>query len=722
MGFLNPFLLFGLAAISIPIIIHLLNRRKFRKVVWAAMRFLKVSVDQNQRRMQVEDFILLALRCLILALLALALARPVMRMAQSDPFGQSKVSAVIVLDNSLSMGATDGVETRFDEARKAAKQALDALPPGSATALLLASDVVLPLIQEPTHDLAQARIAVESATLSDHGTDLLPAVKAAIETLKGRAALRKEVFIITDDQAVGWRQLAQIEQTLRDNKEEIKGHIIVVGRRVDRNLSISGLSPAGGLTPINQSLRFDVQVANQGADEHKDVRIQLQVGNEAPSDEITLPSIAPGTTTSVTLFTKLRADGFHAVTARILGGDRLPADDRRTVVVRALREVRVLLVNGEPGKEPRDDETFFLEHALAPVSQSERENYFIKTTTVVAEELPNLSLLGYDVVALANVRELTGALMTNFVTFVRQGGGLMVFPGSKLNNAFYNEQMVAEHALLPATYQEPEGLENQEAVFFQLQSKGYKHSVVELWNNPDIGTLSTARFFRRTPVSLAATGTEKKDAGAVRVVLEYADGKPAVLERDFGLGRVIQFTSTADVSWSDMPVRPVVVPLMHRLLGWLVQRQDEELNLRVGNSFVRRLPADLSDLPFKLSAPNRPAGATESGRVAMVEGVAQLQYGGTHTAGLYEVALEGHPLRFAAQPDPRESNLDPLAPEQWAKLKAVAKVFTASPELQLRAELEKSRVGAEWWLPLALAVLMLAGLETWLAQKFSRPK
>ena len=722
MGFLNPFLLFGLAAVSIPVIIHLLNRRKFRKVVWAAMRFLKVSVDQNQRRMQVEDFILLALRCLILALLALALARPAMRMAQSDPFGQSKVTAVIVLDNSLSMGATDGVETRFDQARLAAKQALDALPPGSATALLLASDIVQPLIQEPTHDLAQARSAVESATMSDHGTDLLPAVKAAIETLKGRAALRKEVFIITDDQSIGWRQIAQIEQTLGENKDEIKSHVIVVGRRVDRNLSISGLSPAGGLTPVNQPLRFDVQVANHGADDAKDVRIQLQVGDEAPSDEITLPAIPAGATTSVTLFTKLRADGFHAVTARLLGGDRLPADDRRTVVVRALREVRVLLINGEPGKEPRDDETFFLEHVLAPVPQSERDNYFIKITTVVTEELPNLSLLGYDVVALANVRELTGPLTTAFVAFVRQGGGLMIFPGSKINTAYYNDQLVTQHSLLPATYQEPEGLENQEAVFFQLQSKQYEHPVVALWNNPDIGTLGTARFFRRTPVGLPAAVTGSKEAGTMRIMLRYADGKPAVLERDFGLGRVIQFTSTADVSWSDMPVRPAVLPLMHRMLGWLVQRQDEDLNLRVGEPFIRRLSADLADAPFKVSAPNRPAGATDSGRVGMVEGVAQLQLGGTHTAGLYEVALEGQPIRFAAQPDPRESNLDPLAPDQWTKLNAVARVFKASPELSLRAELEKSRVGAEWWLPLALAVLMLAGLETWLAQRFSRPK
>src|SRR5439155_22697887 len=102
MSFLNPIMLFGLTAISVPIIIHLLNRREFQKVVWAAMRFLRLSVEQNQRRMKIEDLILLALRCLLLALLAVALARPAILSKASDRFGQSKVTGVIILDNSYS--------------------------------------------------------------------------------------------------------------------------------------------------------------------------------------------------------------------------------------------------------------------------------------------------------------------------------------------------------------------------------------------------------------------------------------------------------------------------------------------------------------------------------------------------------------------------------------------------------------------------------------------
>ncbi|MSU28316.1 MAG: hypothetical protein EXS27_10440, partial [Pedosphaera sp.] len=136
MSFLNPFMLFGAGAIAVPIIIHLLNRRRFQRVVWAAMRFVKVSTEKNQRRMLVEDMILLAIRCLMLALLALAVARPAMRSTTHNVFGQSKVTAVIVLDNSASMGVSDGVQTRFEKARKVAEQAVDALPSGSAAAVI----------------------------------------------------------------------------------------------------------------------------------------------------------------------------------------------------------------------------------------------------------------------------------------------------------------------------------------------------------------------------------------------------------------------------------------------------------------------------------------------------------------------------------------------------------------------------------------------------------
>src|SRR5438067_12727583 len=105
MAFLNPLLLFGAAAVASPILIHLLNNRKVRRVVWAAMRFLQPAVQRNQRRVTLEDLILLALRCLLLIFLALALARPAFR-ASGAPGSRGAVTAVVLMDNSYSMSQT----------------------------------------------------------------------------------------------------------------------------------------------------------------------------------------------------------------------------------------------------------------------------------------------------------------------------------------------------------------------------------------------------------------------------------------------------------------------------------------------------------------------------------------------------------------------------------------------------------------------------------------
>ncbi|HEY0454988.1 MAG TPA: BatA domain-containing protein, partial [Verrucomicrobiae bacterium] len=408
MSFLNPIMLFGLLAVSVPIIIHLLNRRKFQKVVWAAMKFLQISVERNQRRMRVEDMILLALRCLLLALLALALARPAILSNRADVFGQSKVTSVIILDNSYSMGVSDGNLTRFDKGRKAAEQALDSMPIGSATAVFLASDIVQGVIPEPTFDMNLARKTIREAPLSDRGTDLFPAIEKAVDTLKDRLVIRKEIYLITDGQANGWRELGEIQKILERYKTQIKANVILVSEHEEHNLAVSDLRLASGLSPVNQPLRFEVKVSNFGKEEARDVRVGLNVDNDPPGDEFTISSLPAGASKSISLFTKLRTEGFHSVTARI-PEDRLHADDKRTMVVRAIKEVRVLLVDGDPGNEPREGETYFLRNALVPVSSDTVSDYFVKAATITAPELSQAHLDDYDAVILANVSDCSEA-------------------------------------------------------------------------------------------------------------------------------------------------------------------------------------------------------------------------------------------------------------------------------------------------------------------------
>ncbi|HXJ58090.1 MAG TPA: BatA domain-containing protein [Verrucomicrobiae bacterium] len=754
MSFLNPILLGGLAAIAVPIIIHLLHRRRFQKVVWAAMRFIQASVEKNQKRMRLEDMILLALRCLLLALLALALARPAILSEATDVFGQSKVTAVIILDQSRSMGMSDGTATRFDKARQAAEQALDSMPSGSAAAVFLASDLVQAIIPEPTYDLNLARKVLREAALTDRATDLFPALQKALDTLQGRLALRREIYLITDGQAAGWRQLTEIQRALERARTEIKTHIILVNEHEEKNLGLSDLRLAGGLSPVGQSLRFEARVTNYGKEEVRNVRVGLSVDNDPPSDEFTLDSLPAGASKTVTLFAKLRTEGFHSLTARI-PEDRLAADDTRGLVVRAIREVKVLLVDGEPGTEMRESEVFFLKNALVPVSADHVADYFIKPSVVTGVELAQARLDDFDAVILANVPDFNDSTVRNLENYLRRGGGLMVFPGARVNTGFYNERLAKRLAILPAEWGEHRGQPDRDDQFVTLQEKDYEHPIVSLWNDPGAGRLASARFFTRLQMkplpwtgptpgpatspgktdlpaqgssgrgSSAGTGrTAGQEAGPPQIIAKYNDGSPAMMERAWGLGRVVQFSSTADTAWNDLPVRLAFVPLIHRALGSVVARQDEGLNVRVGEPFTRRVPNDYLDQDATFHKPRRTGVTRDLERVELIEGWPTLKFDDTDQAGVYDAAVGDPPFKakFAAQAEPAESSLDELSAAQLGTLREVASVLTWAPGLSLRGLVEKGRTGVEFWLPILVLCLILAGLETFLGQWFSRAK
>jgi hypothetical protein len=729
MSFLNPIMLAGLAAVAVPIIIHLINRRKFHKVVWAAMRFLQNAVEQNQRRMRIEDLILLALRCLLLALLALALARPAILSNASDVFGQSKVTGVIILDNSESMGMSDGTAARFDKARRAAESALDSMPVGSATAVLFASDVVQAAIPEPTFDLNLARRALREAPLTDRATDLFPALQKALDTLKERLAIRREVYLITDGEAAGWRQLAEIQRALERTKSEIKTHVILVNEHEEKNLGVSELRLASGLAPVNQPLRFEAKVTNYGKNEARNTRVSLSIDGEAPVDEFNIETLTPGATRNVTMFARLRSEGFHSVTASI-PQDRLPADDRRTVAVRAIREVKVLLVDGDPGNEARDSEVFFLRNALTPIAPEAAADYFIKTTVMAATELSQARFDDFDCVILANVSDFSDATLNDIQSYLRRGGGLMIFPGDRVNASFYNGQLFKRTKVLPAELGPARGQADQDEKFFTFQEKGYENPIVSIWNDPASGKLSSARFFkvfdlRLEPATNAPAGpaTGLSDAGPSQIVLRYQDSAPAIVERSWGLGRVVLFSSTADTAWNDLPVRLAWVPLLYRTLGFVVSRQDEGLNIRVGDKFTRRLSPEFLGKEATFFPPRQTA-TRDLRRVEMVNGWPTLQFDQTDQAGLYDAKIvePALSLKFAAQSDSAESSLDELSPAQLNTLKDVANVVTWTPSLSLKGLVERGRTGLEFWLPVLVVCLLLAGVETFLGQWFSRSK
>ncbi len=544
--FANALMLFGLTAVSVPIIIHLLNRRKFERVIWAAMRFLRISVEQNQRRLQLEDILLLLIRCALIALIVLALARPRLRSIQGD----APVTAVLLLDNSYSMSQTDGINSRFGLAKDAATKAINALPKDSSVAILLASDIVQDVIPEPTYDMTLATSAVKKAVLFDRGTDLYDAVRRAVETLTGRATVEKEIYLVTDGQASGWRKMRDIRRLLEEHKD-IRTHIVLVGQDEPRDLGVTAVKLDSALCPVNEPQRVDVRVKNFGTLESRQTMVRIWLDTEpAATAEATVPALRAGEDKVVSMSARIAHEGYHTITAR-LEPDHLPANDSRSIALRAVKTIQVLLIEGDAGQYPEDSEVFFLKQALLAVPADEWGSYYLKVIVKAPSELDSVHWSDFDAVFAANVTDFSRESRKQIAEYVQGGRSLMLFLGDKINRRGYDD--LYNDGLLPAKLGGTRGDANSQDKWFTLADR-YDHDIVSIWRDTG-ASLTSARFYKIYDLVIPDAASAKDQKNPTRTILTFADGKPAMVEKAFGRGRVILFASTADRDWTDLPRR-----------------------------------------------------------------------------------------------------------------------------------------------------------------------
>src|SRR4029077_1753770 len=216
MGFLSPIMLWGALAASIPIALHFFFRSRYRVVPWAAMKFLLTSIEQTSRRLRFQELILLVLRCVLLVLIALALARPLSTSARGTGQG-SAVDAVLVFDTSYSMGATDGAQTRLGRAKEAALRVIDQLPPHSTVQIITCADRANLVGPRAPSDLDQAKVLIGELKPTSLATDFYPGIAEAAVVLRAGQATNRELYLFSDMQKLGFeRQAGNLSQALAE--------------------------------------------------------------------------------------------------------------------------------------------------------------------------------------------------------------------------------------------------------------------------------------------------------------------------------------------------------------------------------------------------------------------------------------------------------------------------------------------------------------------------
>ena len=650
--FLNPWMLLGAAAIASPILIHLLNKRRFKIVEWAAMDFLFQADKKNRKRVQLENFILLALRCLAMLLVALMLARPFLPSSLTSFVQKSqKIERVLLVDDSLSQSVPRGNSTAFDDTKVSIKEMLSGFANSSDTedwlTVMLASNPENPVLaNEPLTmaTLATLGESVDRLTCVDRGVDYPVALDRVSRYLTGqREAGGRALYVFSDLRQRDWN--VETDSETAPNKllaaigDAVEGcYVVDTGDDNDQNLSVVSVRPlefpiAGKVIP------FEVMVKNNGSQNVEQVRVLFQVNEGQPEYE-TIANLAPGRSEVLEFryvfpasaaseledsLNELNQNGKAALTnyrvlAQIdrqslgqdgLKADQLVADSESLYAARVSDGVSVLLVDGASSSVSERSDTHYLRALDVPGAG-------LKVTTITPADLETVSLSDYRVIFLCNMDEASMPRVRSLERWVDSGGGLVIMPGDRVRAQTFNDAFYREGAgLSPVKLQTIEG-DPSLGQWVNFEVDPQVHPALQVVLESEATSVSKIDVF----MWWESIVTSELLGKTVSVPLRLTDqaNSPAMVDRIFGKGRVVFFAFPADADWSMWPTGGTFVPITLGLIDEFVGGASESSVVQAGGKI--RYPVDLSAYKNRVSLTN-PDGDTFEAVAAPMEPAAE---------------------------------------------------------------------------------------------------
>lgn len=689
MAFLAPLFLAGLVALAVPILVHLTHKERKDVVVFPSLMFLTRIPYQAVRRQRIRNWLLFAMRCLALILLALAFARPFLtRAATAAPVrGVGPRELVILLDRSYSMAYGD----RWSRATGAARRAVLGLGANDRASLVL-FDGTATAATEPTADKAILGTALDAAKPGSGVTRYEPAFKLAQRVLSESRLPRREVLLISDFQRVGWDG--------RDSPTVPAGTTITkidLADSTTSNIAVTGVDFRRDYAEDRERVAITARLVNRSAEARVRHSITLELnGRTVETKQVDL---APNAATTVDFAAAPLPAGTTRGVVRS-GADALPRDNAFFFAISRGQALSVLVIDHREGGAAR---SLYVERALGI---GDRPNFRVATKrlgSVTASDLAGRSLV------LINDSDLpSGELGRRLVEYVHNGGGLLIAMGDR---SAPRDRPAYATELLPTTADAP-----IDRTADRGGTLGYidrSHPIFELFSAPRSGDFSTPRFFRYRSVT-PAPGDEQ--------LARFDDGHVALLERKVGRGRVLVFTSSFDGIWNDLPLQPVFLPVAHQLAKYAAAYADERPWSIVGQ--VANLPGIFRDStgPDDAATQAEYVAVAPSGERTRLAGTARRSVELTEQ-GFYEMhraGSRGEPRIVAVNVDLAESDLTSVEPELLTGAmvaRAGTDSTTAAAEATTPVEVERRQ--GFWWYLLAAVLLLLIG-ETVLSNQLSR--
>ncbi|MEP6778395.1 MAG: BatA domain-containing protein [Gemmatimonadaceae bacterium] len=690
LGFLVPAFLAAMAALAVPIVLHLRQRDKDKPQRFPSLMFLEKLPIRTAERRRLTDLPLLLLRALVLALIVFAFTRPVISRASVTQKTQQARAVVLLIDRSMSMAHSDVFKTAQDSAKKV----IDGLSLTDRVAVVL-FDEEAEIVQALSADKAGALAAISKAEVGSRGTHYAAALRAAREAVVGAPEKTQDVIVITDLQRGGVAGIAGL-----DLPASLKVRSIAVGSKDRGNTSVANVEVRRIVEPTRVMLGVQTRIASRELKAERKAKVTLMLnGRASGTREVTIP-VSGDTPVS---FEPVLLPAGRVSGSITIDNDALTNDDTLHFALAADDAVRILLV---VPSDAQADETMYFERALAVGNTPP-----IRIERVRGDQLDAVKLQNTGLVMLWDSPAPTGKAGDALADWVSRGGGLAIAAGRRLaargdagsssnsSAAKPSDSTKAIAAKASSTAVPASGLIPAKFVGTadRLTDRGgslgdfrVDHPLFAPFRDAS-SALSAVRFLRYTRME-AAAGAE--------VIARFDDGLPAVIDRRDGTGHILLLGMPLDAQSGDFPLQPAYLPLLKRMVLYTSGKDAPQLWRTTGQSWL--LPASLKEPAVTI-----PDGSIVRPPRDTVGATVPLTNSGLYSA--YDGKVQGEPVALVAVNAPAsESDLTPVDPrEMLLGVKQSNDSTAVSNDIPTRVEVEsKQRL---WRLLLIAAALLLIG-------------
>ena len=695
MTFLNPAVLFGLLAASIPVLIHLLNLRKLKKIEFSTLAFLKELQKNRIRKIKLKQWLLLALRVLIILLLVFAFARPTLEgIAIGGTTSAAKTTAVFILDDTFSMSVVDANGSYLNQAKESIQELIRNLQEGDEAALILVSGKNKEEIK-PSTNLLELIEKVDETEPSYSSGYLHNAVVKASEVLSESKNFNKEIYIFSDFQSSRISEEGSLSDLSQLLDEKVKIYSFNYSGKDIYNIAVDDIKVETQIFEKDKPVIFNVTVTNYSSDEVNNLVVSLFIKDERTAQQSV--SLGAGASTVVTMEALIKEAGYNNVFVEI-EDDEIMQDNRRYTTLFIPDKIPLIVFYDD------EDDTRFVELALQ--SSGNSETFEISKRNL--SQLSSVNLNQFDVAFVISSENLVSP--ERLKQFVEKGGGLFLFPGSETSEE--NFQKLLNQLNLPSvqgTFGEKENrndvvnfdkTEFNHPVFQNIFTEGVKRNI----ESPEIN--------HHLRIASEGKGT---------TIVSLMNGSSFLSEYKVGNGKVFLCNTSPVLSWSDFPLKGIFPPLINKSVFYLASKNGTEEKYYAGEI----IDINISNRSISQVKIKRPDNTEEFINPGDITSTDFFVYGNTDFTGIFKV-YSGEELidEVPVNHNPLESVTNSISSNEFeeylSEINFKGTYLSVDKDQNPVEVILQARFGSELWKLFLLAVLITALIEMLVARNIKK--